>query len=147
MADEAAQEAGIKRLMIRHRQGGAPSWLDQDDVAGRLASDDPAGSLESLDSLAPRAIPGQLGHHTAMRTTSSWGWRCFSRSARSLRTARQPRMASLMFARVSCFVRPWDTHPGIAGHSATYPRISPRRRTTFYIIEPPLFEKYTAWSQ
>ena len=147
VADQAAQEAWVEHLMVWHRQGGTLTGFHQNDVAGRLASNHPASALERSHSLSPRAIPGQLGHHTAILTTFSSGWRWVVRSARSLSTARQPNIASLMFASVSCFVRPWDTHPGIAGHSATYPRTSPRRSTTLYTMGLSFRREYTGPSQ
>src|SRR5579872_3137718 len=35
------------------------------------------------------------------------------------RVARHPAMASRILSRASASVRPWETQPGIAGHSAT----------------------------
>ena len=71
MAEEAAQQAGIEDLMIRYRHGRLHSEFDQNDVAGGLAGHRPAGALEGVDRLAARTISGQLGHQTAMATTST----------------------------------------------------------------------------
>ncbi len=59
----------------------------------------------------------KLRHYagTSTSTTCSWGIGspCF------WRTTRIPWIASLIFARASACVRPWETHPGSLGHSAT----------------------------
>jgi hypothetical protein len=86
--------------------------LEEDDMASLLTVDPPAGSLECLDGLG-------AGDERPL----------------AARASTQAAIASRMFASASSSVRPCETQPGIAGHSATTMPVSSRSRVTTSLID------------
>src|SRR6185369_7911951 len=102
---------------------GQASWisrLDQDDVTPALPVYDPSCLFED----SHRPLPGNRGQARHLTRTSTSRTAMVRGIPFADRASRQPAIASRMFSRASASVRPCDTHPGIAGHSATITPVS-----------------------
>ena len=89
-------------------------------MAGMLPVIEPSRLLESPNG----SLPGNGGHGRHQMGTSTARTSTIGGIPLAARAARQPEIASRMCARASVSVLPCDTHPGIAGHSATIMPVS-----------------------
>ena len=106
--------------MLRYGSSRRISGLDENYVASVLPVIDPTSLLESPHGPLPRN--GGQGRHQAGTSTSRTA--IVRGIPLAARVARQPAIASLRLSNASASVRPWETQPGMAGHSATITPVS-----------------------
>src|SRR5687768_16295604 len=94
--------------------------FQQDDMTAALAVDPPPGANERPYGIRA-GDDGKLRHQ---RATSTSRVATVSGMPLAARASRQPSIASRMFRSASSSVFPCETHPGIAGHSATIMPVS-----------------------
>jgi hypothetical protein len=118
--------------MLRNRQTGGLSLLNQNNVTASLPVLFLTGLLEGLNGLLP-GYNRESCHQTATSTSRT---EIVSGMLFAARASRHAAIASRMFSTASASVRPCETHPGIAGHSATIIPVSSDSRVTRSFMLP-----------
>ena len=113
----SARSSAAQNSSTRSRGGSAsgaspaPARGDRGSTARRGCPPESGSRLGWAFRRQTGSRPGRRRREAQATATSTSTVRTVSGRPRSARTSRQPMMASLMFARASCSVRPWLTQP------------------------------------